>query len=454
MRSTVPETNNCDYMFSYLKHPKIAALLIALLVFILSAIFTPGAYAADTVSAPGGTADSEASMLEALGGEAAGWVGDNGGIFLRADITLTSPITVTGGEITLNGAGCVIGRSFYDSPMIVIDYGTLILGNVKNTDLDDTLVIDGSGGTGAHALVQRGGSVRFWSGTTVENNNAGDNDGGAVLIEGGNFGLYGGFIRGCSARSGGGIFISGGKLEMTGGQITGCSAMLNGGGICIAGGEFVMSDGTVGGMVTKDEYALEPMVESDAGNSAQYGGGIYFGSGSYSADGGIVACNEAEFGGGIATGRDTETVLMSGGILYNNAVSGGGVYNPGSAAQAYAEIVGNTAVSGAGVYNEGTYYMQEGAVSSNESTKDGAGFYNTGHLEIAGGSVNYNESDMSGGGAVNYGTFRLSGGSFGYNKAAYPGRGMLCYPGGAMIFADAVFIGGDNDTALVSGALV
>ncbi|MDD4774680.1 MAG: hypothetical protein PHZ09_13940, partial [Eubacteriales bacterium] len=91
---------------------------------------------------------------------------------------------------------------------------------------------------------------------------------------------------------------------------------------------------------------------------------------------------------------------------------------------------------------------------SNESTKDGAGFYNTGHLEIAGGSVNYNESDMSGGGAVNFGTFRLSGGSFGYNKAAYPGRGMLCHPGGAMIFADAVFIGGDNDTALVSGALV
>lgn len=441
--------NDC-ILLKFVKIPAAVCILLVISVFLV----LPGVNAADSVIAPGGTADSEAAMLEALGGEDAGWIGDNGGIFLRSDVTLTAPVTVTGGEITLNGAGCVIGRGFSDGPMIVINDGTLILGNIKNTDLEGTLIIDGGSTAGAHALVQRGGSVHFCSGTSVENNDAGENDGGAVLIEDGYFGFYGGFIRVCSARSGGGIFISGGKLEMTGGQITGCSASQNGGGICVVGGEFAMSGGTVGGTVTKDEYATEPLIESDAGNNAQYGGGIHFGSGSHSIGGGIVACNVAQFGGGIAVEPETEALFMSGGILYNNADSGGGVYNRGSVAQAYAEIVNNTAVNGGGIYNEGTYYMQQGAVSSNKSTKDGAGFYNTGHLEITGGSINYNASDMSGGGAVNFGIFRLSGGSFGYNKAAYPGRGMLCHPDGEMIFADAVFIGGDNDTALVKEAFL
>lgn len=410
--------------------------------------------AAQNADAPGGTVNDARSMLDALGGEAAGWLSDTGDVFLRTDISLTAPITVTGGDIVINGAGCMIKRGFNEGSMFIVEEGTLTFGNSKNTDLDDTLIINGGDETykqAESALVQNGGTIHFYSGTTIENNDASENNGGAVMINGGTFNLYGGYIRFCRALSGGGIYISKGTLSMTGGQITSCTASQNGGGICVMGGAFTMSGGTAGGTVIMDQYASEPAVQSDAGNSALYGGGIFFESGSHTIGGGIVASNNSEYGGGIAVQPDTELVLYSGSIVYNNASSGGGIYNLGTVAQAYTEVAQNKATQGGGVWNgeSAEYYIQEGIISSNKSSKDGAGIYNAGIFEMFGGSVNYNESEMSGGGAANLGTFRLSGGSFGYNKAPYPGRGILGHTGGNVIFSNAVFIGGDNDVALI-----
>ncbi|MHB1151118.1 MAG: autotransporter outer membrane beta-barrel domain-containing protein [Eubacteriales bacterium] len=409
--------------------------------------------AAQNAVAPGGTVNDAQSMLDALGGEAAGWLSDTGDVFLRTDISLTAPVTVTGGEIVINGAGCMIKRDFNKGSMFIVEEGTLTFGDAGNTDLDDTLIINGGDETykqADSALIQNGGTIHFYSGTTIENNDASENNGGAVMINGGTFNLYGGYIRLCSALSGGGIYMSKGTLNMTGGQIKSCTASQNGGGICVTGGVFTMSGGTAGGTVIMDEYASEPAVQSDAGNKALYGGGIFIESGSHTIGGGIVASNNSEYGGGIAVQPDTELVLYSGSIVYNNAASGGGVYNMGTVAQAYTEVAQNKATQGGGVWNgeSAEYYIQEGIISSNKSSKDGAGIYNAGIFEMSGGSVNYNESEMSGGGAVNFGTFRLSGGSFGYNKAPYPGRGILGHTGGNVIFSDAVFIGGDNDVAL------
>lgn len=417
-------------------------------------VFSLYSSAAQVANAPGGTVNDAQSMLDALGGEAVGWLSDTGDVFLRADISLTAPITVTGGEIVLNGAGCMIKRGFDKGSMFTIQEGTLTFGDSGNTDLDDTLIINGSDEIykkAESALVQNGGTIHFYSGTTIENNDAAENNGGAVMINGGTFNLYGGYIRFCKALSGGGIYISEGTLNMTGSQISSCSASQNGGAICVTGGTFTMSGGTAGGTVIMDEYASEPAVQSDAGNSALYGGGIFFESGSHTIGGGVVACNKAEYGGGIAVEPDTELVLYSGSIIYNDASSGGGIYNLGKVAQAYTEIAQNKAAEGGGLWNgeSAEYYIQEGIISSNKSSKDGAGIYNSGIFEMSGGSVNYNESQMSGGGVANFGTFRLSGGSFGYNKAPYPGRGILCHTGGNVIFSNAVFIGGDNDVALI-----
>lgn len=425
-------------------------LTISALILIFS-LYSSASPAAD---APGGTVNDAQTMLDALGGETAGWLSDTGEVFLRTDISLTAPITVTGGEIVINGSGCMIKRGFNEGSMFIIEEGTLTFGDSKNTDLDDTLIINGGDETYSKtepALIQNGGTIHFYSGTTIENNDASENSGGAVMMNGGTFNLYGGYIRFCKALSGGGIYMSDGTFNMTGGQIKSCAAAQNGGGICVTGGAFTMSGGTVGGTVIMDEYASEPAVQSDAGSSALYGGGIFFESGSHTIGGGVVACNNSEYGGGIAVQPDTELVLYSGSIIYNTAVSGGGIYNLGTAAQAYTEVAQNNASEGGGVWNgeKAEYYIQEGIISSNKSSKDGAGIYNRGIFEMSGGSVNYNESQMSGGGAANFGAFRLSGGSFGYNKAVYPGRGILCHTGGIVIFSNAVFIGGDNDVALI-----
>lgn len=426
---------------------------LALVIPVLILIFSLCSFAAGNVSAPGGKADSAQSMLDALGGEAAGWLNDAGEVFLRSDITLTAPVQVTGGEIVINGAGCMITRGFEEGDMFSVSNGALIFGSSKNTDLEDTLIINGGGeafGNAGSVIAVSGGAVHFYSGTTLEYNRC-SSDGGAAKISGGTFSVYGGTVRFCSAVSGGGFSLSGGELTIGGGQIKNCSASENGGAAAVTGGTFTMTGGTVGGTVITDEYAAEPAVESEAGNNAVRGGGFYFRGGSHTIGGGVIACNTAEYGGGAAVEPETELMLYAGGIVYNKAGSGGGIYNLGTCAHAYAEVAQNEAAEGGGVYNgEGSaYYMQEGVLSSNKSSKDGAGIYNLGLFEMAGGSLNYNESDLSGGGVVNSGTFSLSGGSFGYNKAQYPGRGILCLPGGNVIFSDAVFIGGDNDAALV-----
>lgn len=427
---------------------------LSLITAALTLIFSFYSYSAQNVSAPGGDVSDAKSMLVALGGETAGWINDTGTVCLGADITLASPITVTEGNIIINGAGCIIKRGFAGGAMFTLRDGTLILGNSKNTDIDDTLVINGGGEAYTEAgtvIAQIGGTLDFYNGTSVENNHASQSDGGAITIGGGTLNLYGGYIRGCSAVSGGGILMSDGTLNFTGGQIKNCTASQNGGGIYVTGGLLNMTGGTVGATVITEEYATEPVVESDAGNNAANGGGICIGGGSHCISGGVIAGNKAEYGGGVTVQAESELILYGGGIVYNNAVSGGGVYNEGKVTHVYAEIAKNKADEGGGIKNaeKAGYYMQDGTISSNTSAKDGAGISNNGTFEMTGGSVNYNESALSGGGLVNLGSFRLSGGSFGYNKATNIGKGMLCYSSGSVIFANAVFIGGDNDIALI-----
>jgi hypothetical protein len=415
----------------------------------LFALLSIYSYAAD---APGGEVSDAASLLAALGGDAAGWINGRGEVCLCDDITLTAPITINGGTITVNGAGCVIRRGTAGGAMIILNNGTLILGNPKNTDVDDTLILDGGGEalSGSTIIEQYGGVIDFYNGTSLQNNTASKN-GGAVTLGGGVFNMHGGQIRGCSALSGGGIYISDGEFSMTGGQISACTAAENGGGICAEGGVLTVNGGTIGGTVITAEYAAEPAVQTDAGNSAQNGGGIALTGGIHSVNGGTIAANNAALGGGIALFREAELLLYGGGVLYNNASQGGGIYNAGKTAHLYAEIARNTADTGGGVYNiaNAEYYLQQGIISSNSAAKPGGGINNEGTFVMSGGSVNYNETAGSGGGLVNTGSFSLSGGSFGYNKAAEPGSEMLCYDSGSVVFSDAVFIGGKGDIALV-----
>jgi hypothetical protein len=96
---------------------------LILIAAVLTLLFSIYSYAKD-VTAPGGSVSDAQSMLDALGGEEAGWLSDTGTVCLSADITLASPVSVTGGSIIINGAGCIIKRGFKDGAMFTLEDGT------------------------------------------------------------------------------------------------------------------------------------------------------------------------------------------------------------------------------------------------------------------------------------------------------------------------------------------
>ncbi len=115
-------------------------------------------------------------------------------------------------------------------------------------------------------------------------------------------------------------------------------------------------------------------------NTATYGGGAYFNSGSVTLRNISVQSNVAEDGGGLySAGADAEVYksLLSG----NEAVDGGGVYN-GSAGPLLLDqsvVIDNVATgNGAGVYNESnaTLDLFNTILAFNESSGSGGGLYN------------------------------------------------------------------------------
>lgn len=419
-------------------------LLIILFVISVSAF---AVNAASFTEGSGGNANDAQSLLDVLGGEKAGWVNTKGEVCLRSDIKLKDTVNITGGSAVINGASCIISG---DCTLFNITGGTLILGHSDNTDKDETIIIEGGSGS---IFELNGGRLEIYEGTLIEKGNA--ENGGAVMLNKGELLLSGGVIRGCTAeKNGGGIAVAGGSAEFAGGKIQSCKA-LNGGALYVSGGDINLTGTIFGSEVFKEEISSEINVDSECGNSADCGGGIYLTDGEYGVYGITVTANNAAIGGGIYIGESATAAFMGGEIYYNEAQSGGGVYSEGIAADGAAIIAYNNADNGGGVFvNGGEFYLGGGYINSN-TAKTGGGIANFSFVDISEGAVNYNEAEEYGGGIFNMSELNISSGSTGYNKIKNPdedyvgwGADILNY--GKLTLSNEVFFGGTGDIAVVN----
>ena len=201
-----------------------------------------------------------------------------------------------------------------------------------------------SGGDISAQFVMSGGagqkSTFTMSGGTISNSNVSSKEyyhtqsyGGAVYMEDGEFKMYNGTIRNCSANLGGAVYIKKSadavvepKFEMSGGTITSCQSESNGGAVYLEGGEVTMPGGHITQCLAKN------------GN----GGGIYIAEGNFAMSGNAkVSYNSAlnkntaspqnaiknGNGGGIYVTSPSGSVLVNiedGEILNNSCDQNGG----------------------------------------------------------------------------------------------------------------------------------
>jgi hypothetical protein len=170
---------------------------------------------------------------------------------------------------------------------------------------------------------------------------------GAVYVDGGNFIMNGGAIRGNSGGSicGSAVTVAGGSFIMNGGTISGNSGAVSGSGVggtvTMLGGSFVMNGGTIrdntargGGavMVNRGTFAMNG--GAIRGNTAAgNGGAVVIGvDGAFTMNGGTISGNSAGvYGGGVSVGVNGN-FCMNGGTISNNtaAAYGWGVFVSGT----------------------------------------------------------------------------------------------------------------------------
>ena len=224
------------------------------------------------------------------------------------------------------------------------------------------------------------------------------------------------------------------KYTVTGGVIGGGNNEFTGGGVYVYSAVFNMEGGNI------------------AGNFAQDGGGVYLGGSSseFNMTGGSVRYNEAFRGGGIANGINTGggygTIDISGGAVSDNTAMEGGGIALGSTSEYAQKVGGKLILSGTGEINrnkateagggvwlagEAEFEMTGGSVSGNEAPY-GGGVYATsrdvgkyGKVTLVSGEISYNTATVSGGGVgLHGGILAMNGGSVVNNDAAQNGGGI------------------------------
>lgn len=225
--------------------------------------------------------------------------------------------------------------------------------------------------------------------------------------------------------SDGGIKVTNGKFTMSGGRLTSAGvgiyvadsssavAEINDGFIvgCSKNGVAVYGSGTVnmnGGYI--------------AGNKAEYGGGVYVYDGRFNMSGGVICANDATVhGGGVyvfssSVSSNSRGFYMTGGYVAGNTAydSGGGIANFGSTVDlsGNAVVTCNTATTshGGGISNRSdgvdvglsTIYRQSDnvLVSGNKSVYGGGvcGGDQVFTISVLGGTICYNYASSQGGG--------------------------------------------------------
>lgn len=344
---------------------------------------------------------------------------------LAADISISSSLTVTRPDVTLDLNGHVLKyESENNGSVIVVEGGgQLTIEDSNTSNLSHKFmpngklwVLDDASGTEAVT----GGVITGGMGTDISTSGGTTwYCGGGVYIEpGGQLTMTGGNIIGCSAESGGGVCIDSelngkqGQFSMTGGSIAGCVASDIGGGVCASGtfkmsGQAVIRSCTVesannficgGGVYVNLRSSFEMSGEAiikgcQAISDSANGGGVYVNSSSS-----FVMSEKAEIddcqaisnsskgrgkGGGVYLSNNTQFTLSGSAVIQNckadNFDGSGESYGGGVHASCVRQITleGNaqisqcTAANGSGLYITGSQQPGYGILYANGGSVDG-----------------------------------------------------------------------------------
>ena len=384
-----------------------------------------------------------------------------GGVMLHTGATMT----FSDGLITKNSAGSY-------GAGILVDTGstglTMTGGTVSENVMTATSTTDAAGGGGIYVAT----TAQISGGTISGNSTNGVNLGGGVFVGGsGSLTLSGGTISGNTSLNGGGIGVNGGTLTMTGGTVSLNSATTSGGGVYNIG-TFTMSGGTISGntastntassantnggggvyssgtmymygtAVIGDSSATEPATASLRSNYAAYGGGIY------NAAGGKLYLGYSSYTD--ASNNTSET--LDGGVYYNGAYNGGGIYDEAAVIMQSGTIGCNFASNyGGGIETAKSTMAISGGLIIKNKAREGGGIYistnsypNTlsGTLEIA-----ENRADYYGGGIYlgSPGVFTLRGNVTIHGNTSLNGGGIMHHSDGTFYLGEGATVASDND---------
>lgn len=300
-------------------------------------------------------------------------------------------------------------------------------------------------------------------------------------------------LSGNSAFDGGGIAVNGNDshLSLIQCKITGNTAVGNGGtwpndrggaGIWTNGtGAAVYAENTEissnisagcgGGIVTCSADAHVTLSDCTVSkNTAQKGGGILMGSGSFTVTDGIIGDNQATSnGGGMYATNTTVKIEQGAKILRNQGSGGGGIYTTGNSTVTIngGELSNNRAANGHGgavctAGTGGTITMTSGTVSYNEAahaTNGGGGAFaseqGNSAVTISGGMVSNNKSSHNGGAIYSYNsavTIKGTAQIISNNAVSAHGGAVYIYGSAPVYIQDKAAI--KNNTAALNGGAV
>ena len=358
---------------------------------------------------------------------------EDGSVMLLRDITFSSQLRITGGDIRILGAGVRIS-----GVPIAVTGGTLTLGKDGDSGEEPSLHFAGTGD--GRAFEVSGGKLVLMDGVRIEGYEAGE--GGAVLVLGGVLELRGGEIFDCSATHGGAILLDFGRATVFSGIIGNCSAD-EGGAVYLRSGSFELAGGCIGRHSALDDKGS--IVEYGEPCSASRGGGIYVGGGECTLSGGeISGCS----GSGVYVASYYQTFLSGSTINRCTAERGGGIYNDGEVIITGGSVNECTATEGGGIYNNSTLVLRGGKVFSCTAETLGGGLYNHATADMRGGAVTSGTAEL-GACIYNDSSFKFYGGTVGHGKTeSGVGCGIASTRG--MEISGLAYIYNDSTLALIS----
>ncbi|MGI6742107.1 MAG: hypothetical protein ACOX4O_00380 [Eubacteriales bacterium] len=411
------------YIRTFFELAVLSAIVLVFLPFKAVAAHKP-------VIAPGGKVDSPESLIAALGGDEAAYISDSGVITYLSDIAVSAPIEIISGEYTISGTGCHMTREDgYKGSFFTVTGGKLILGNEKGANTHPSLTLDGSGG--GDSLIQvTGGELDIYIGTLLTGN-TGTENGGAILVSGGNAKIFNAKIDNCHASDGGAIAVMGGELISYGGDYQNNTA---------ARGGFIYI-GTKGSFV-----AGQSVISYD---TAENGGAIYNEGSCTLSEIPLSYCKASGKGGAVY--NTGEFVMHGGYAAYNTADEAAVIWNSGSAAINISEFSMNEAVNYSAVYNTGSFNQIGTTISSNTASESYC-VYNGGNYVLTEGGISSNTAMIRFGGIINDGSFQVDSGSISSNKSKGECQlGLAIVNRGKIILNDNAFLSFNNDVLMICG---